>query len=134
MTYFSFLILKIRRTQKQLPQHVRQNPTVLVVINLDRRIDPERDRNLFTLATRTMNHKRHILPRLDARLNPEQIKRLRAVEFQRSRTHIFSELARQHTHSDEVAAMNTLEALRNHGLHAEETCSLRRPVARAARA
>src|SRR5262245_49535177 len=133
MTYFSLFRsaltrvnprLKFGGPHKQLPQHVRQNPAVLVIIHLDRRIAPKPDLDLLTFAVRAMNHKRHILARLDARLDPEQIKRLSAIELQRSRAHIVFELARQHTHSDEIAAMNALEALRNHSLHTEQTSSL----------
>ena len=43
-------------------------------------------------------------------------------------------LQRQHAHVDEIAAMDALEALREHRLDAEQQRALRRPVARRARA
>src|SRR5687768_2291364 len=42
------------------------------------------------------------------------------------------ELKRRNAHADKVGAMDALEALRHHGAHAQEPCSLRRPVARGA--
>src|ERR1700741_3842161 len=74
--------LKFRRTGKQLPQHIRQNSTMTVIINFDRRVDPQSDRYLFTRPIGTMNDERNILSRFDARLNSEQIKRLATVELQ----------------------------------------------------
>ena len=42
------------------------------------------------------------------------------------------ELERHDAHADEVAAVDALEALRDHGAHAEQQRALRRPVARRA--
>ena len=42
------------------------------------------------------------------------------------------ELAGQHAHADQVGAMDTLEALGNHGLHAEQHRAFGGPVARRA--
>ena len=39
--------LKPRRTRQQLSQHIRQNPAVQVVINLNRRVDAESQQNVF---------------------------------------------------------------------------------------
>ena len=39
--------LEISCARQQLPQHIRQNAAVLVVFDLDRRIDPQRYRHLL---------------------------------------------------------------------------------------
>ena len=57
-------------TRKQLPQHIRQYPAVVVVINLDRRVDAQRHRRLFGFSVRPVNHKRQILARRDFFLEP----------------------------------------------------------------
>ncbi len=44
------------------------------------------------------------------------------------------ELQRQHAHPDQVRAVDALEALGDHGPHAEQLRALGRPVARGARA
>ena len=40
------------------------------------------------------------------------------------------ELQGHHTHADEIGAMDALEALGNHGAHAEQPRPLGRPIAR----
>jgi len=40
--------LKTRRPRQQLPQNIRQNPAMQVVINLNRSIDSENERHLFS--------------------------------------------------------------------------------------
>src|ERR1700752_3526303 len=74
--------LKLRRAGKKLPQHVRQDSAMTVVINLDRCIDPQGDRYLFTRPIGPMNDERHILSRFDARFNSEQIEHLATIELQ----------------------------------------------------
>ena len=46
------------RSGEQLPQHVRQNPTVLVVVDFDRRIDAANDRQVLHLSVCTADPKR----------------------------------------------------------------------------
>jgi hypothetical protein len=47
---------KIGCTRKQLSQHIRQNPAVLVVIDLDRCVDAQNHEHFIRGAVRTMNH------------------------------------------------------------------------------
>src|SRR5262245_323769 len=53
------------RLSDQLAQHVRQDAAVLVVIDLDRRVDAQLHRNLFTCAVRAVNYQRDVLLWLD---------------------------------------------------------------------
>ena len=78
-------------------------------------------------AVGAMNHERRVLLRLDAAFQAFDIERFVSHELQRLRAVIADELQRQHPHADQVAAMNTLEAARNHGLNAEQLRALGRP-------
>src|ERR1700674_5495078 len=55
-------------------------------------------------------------------LAPRQLKRLAILSL--------SEFQRQHAHPDQVAAMDSLEALGDRGAHAEQQRTLGRPIAR----
>src|SRR6266567_8517941 len=124
---------EIRRACKQLPQHIWQNPAVLVVVDLDRGVDAQRHRHILDCAVRAMNHKHDFLSRLDFALQADEIKRLRAFEIQRRSTDAFFELARQDSHSHKIASMYTLEALCYDGLDPKQHRALRGPVSRASR-
>ena len=89
------------------------------------------DRHFLRLAVGAMNHEqRRVLLRLDAAFQAFDIERFVAHELQCLRAVIADELQRQHPHTDQVAAMNTLEAARDHRLDAEQLRALGRPVAR----
>ena len=50
----------------QLLQHKRQYPALVVILNFNRRIDAQFDRNTLAAAVGAVNHQRHILLRNDA--------------------------------------------------------------------
>src|SRR5687768_15004104 len=104
----------------------------MIVVNFDRRIDAQRDRNLFRFATRAVNNESDFFERLDSVLHSQQIERLSAVELQRSGASVVLKLARQHAHADQIAAMDSFKTLRDHGSNTEQPRSLRGPVARTA--
>src|SRR5437899_1684016 len=54
--------------RQQLPQDVRQNPAVLVVVDLDRRVDAQCHWHVLGCAVRAMNHERDVLLRLGSAL------------------------------------------------------------------
>src|SRR5947209_707231 len=56
---------------------------------------------------------------------------LRAVKLKRLRVHTFFELKRENAHANKIAAMYSLEALSNDGANAQQSSSLRSPIARA---
>src|SRR5258708_2263881 len=100
----------ISRLRYQLPQHERQNAAVLVVINLNRRINAAADGNIFNLPVLARNLQREVLLRLDVRVEADNVKGFSSVQFQCQCESTFLELQRQHAHADEVAAMNALKA------------------------
>src|SRR2546426_638412 len=78
-----------------------------------------------------MNGECHVLTRSDfAAFQSGNVKSFYAIETQRSSVGTFFELARQHTHPDQVAAMYAFEALRDHRFHSQQTRSFRRPITR----
>src|SRR5215470_10336204 len=133
---FILLLAKLRESgsSDQLTQHVRQDAAMPVVIDLDRRIYAQLHRNLFSGAVRAAYDQLDILLRLDPAAEPGDVEGFRAVEVERLRADAFFELQRQHAHSDQVAAVNALEALGDDRSHAQQSRPFRRPIARAARA
>ena len=71
----------------QLPQHKRQNAAVLVVINLNRRINPATHRHLFHAAVLARDPQGEVLLRLEVRVRGRRCRRSpcrRASGFERS--------------------------------------------------
>src|SRR5262245_12607354 len=118
----------------QLAQYVRQDAAVLVVIDLDRRIYAQLHRDLFSGPVRAAYDQRDILLRPDPAVESDDVESFRAVEVERLRADAFFELQRQHAHSDQVAAVNPLEALGDDRAHAQQPRPLRRPITRTASA
>src|ERR1051325_3604106 len=135
---FTFLLfpvsLEVCCSGQELPEHEREDASMLVVIDLDRRIYAQRERHFFSLAAGAVNDHRHVHARLDAALKASDGKRLRPVEIESRGARALFKLAGEHAHADEVAAMYALEALGHDRFDAEQQRSLRRPVARAASA
>src|ERR1051326_1125168 len=133
------LALKPGRARQQLSQHIRQDSTVQVVVDLDRRVDAQSHWNILRRSIRAMNRERHIHAWRDFKiiaravgvviggLQSRDVERLSAVEIQRRRVRSFLELTRQDPHADKVAAMNAFEALRYYRLHPQEPKSPSRP-------
>src|SRR2546422_1383172 len=102
--------LEIGGAGQQLPEHVRKNSAVLVIIDLHGRVDAQSHRHVFGFFVRAMDHQRYILLWLHTVLESEQIESLSPVQIQRRGVHTFFELTGQHAHADQVAAVNALEA------------------------
>src|SRR5262249_50623595 len=86
----------------QLPEYIRQDPALLVIVSFNRCIYAQYYGNLLRFATRTVNRKRQLLPRLDSLLEAAEIECLAAVERQRLGADSFLELTRQDAHSNQV--------------------------------
>src|ERR1041384_8711940 len=66
----------------QLAQHVGQDAAVPVVVDLNRRINAQRDGHFFRFAVAATDDERNLLSRLDlVLLKPCDVERLRAVEL-----------------------------------------------------
>jgi len=102
---------------------------VLVVVDLNRRIDAAADVDVFYAAVLARDLERQILLRLDVRIEAYDVVGLGAIKLEALRGRAVLELQRQHAHADEVAAVDAFEALRHDGFHAEKVRAFRRPVA-----
>src|SRR2546427_3023290 len=122
------------RSTEQFAQHERQDAAVLVVVHLDRRVDAHEQRNFLHAAVGSPDHQRRVLLRPDLALDAANVYGLVAFDAERRDRVAAFELEGEHTHADEVRAMDALEALHDHRAHPQEQRALRRPVARAARA
>ena len=100
-----------------------------VVLDLDRGIYPQSDRDIDRFAVRLVDRQRDILSTLDTALDADQVEGLGTVEAKGLGADAVLELARQNAHADEVAAVDALEALGDDGADAEEARAFRGPVA-----
>src|SRR5262249_44958256 len=114
----------------QLPQHVLQNPAVLVVVNLVWRVVVRKRLKFFLLAGVIPNADVDKHAGLDAGGGAFDIVGFKPVETQTCGTFTGPELQWQHSHPDEIAAMNAFETFRQGSLHTEKARTLRCPVAR----
>ena len=57
---------RLGRPREQLPQHEGQDPAVPVVVDLDRRVDPEPQGRLRLASVRAADRERDLLPRAEA--------------------------------------------------------------------
>src|SRR6266581_4085540 len=121
------------RLAEKIAQHERQDAAVLVVVHLDRRVDAQQQRDFLRAAVGSPDHERRVLLRPDLALDAANVQGLVAFDPERRDRVAAFELEGEHTHADEVRAMDALEALHDHRAHAEQQRALRRPVARAAR-
>src|SRR5579863_1813100 len=113
-----------------LPQNIMENPAVLVVGDLERRIDTRNRENVSFFAVRVAHVDTHVLPRLEIARQTLDIEGLKARQPERFCILAGQKFERQHAHPYQVAAMDALEAFREYRLHAEQNRSLRGPVAR----
>src|SRR5258708_12733421 len=118
---------------QRLPQDERQDATMLVVVDLDGRVDAHADQGCLGRSVPAVNDERRVLARAELSLQADDVVRFAAVEVKRLGARSLFELQWEHTHTDEVRAMDPLETLRDHGAHAEETGAFSRPVARPTR-
>ena len=105
-----------------------------VVLNFYWRVDTQCHQDFFSLAMGTMNDQGDVLPRLGTGAETGEVEHFTAVELERLSAHAYFELTGQDSHTDEIAAVYALEALRNYCADPKESRALRRPVARTARA
>src|SRR2546427_8808443 len=70
---------------------------------------------------------------LDPAGNPFDVECFEACKAEGSRVLSLSELQRQHSHANQIAAVNPLEAFRNYSFDTQQPGALRRPVPRRAR-
>ena len=71
-----FILLRLGN---QLAKHIWKDTTVLVIIYLDRGIDPESDRHLLRVAVGAVNDESHILTRTDFAIETGNVEGLAAV-------------------------------------------------------
>src|SRR5690606_14240284 len=116
----------------ELAEHVVQDAAVHVVLLLLRRVDPHARVERRLLAVRLRRGDADPVDAVAA--EPFDIEDLGAVESEALRVLAVEELQRQHAHSDQIRAVDALEAFGEHGTHTEQRGALRRPVARRARA
>jgi hypothetical protein len=111
------------------PEHKRKNAAVLVVVDLDRRVDAQRHRQLLAAAIGARHHQLRVASRSQQRIG-NHVDQLVALQAQRLPGVAPLELQGQNAHADQVAAVDALEALGDHGLDAQQLRTLGRPVAR----
>src|SRR6266700_6014925 len=120
------------RFSQYFAQHEWQDAAVLVVVDLDRRVDAQQQRDFLHAAVLPPDHQRRVLLRPDLALDAADVDGFVAFDAERSDRVAALELEGQHAHADEVRAVDALEALHDHCAHAEKQRAFRGPVARAA--
>ena len=113
----------------QLPQNVRQDASVPIVMHLVRSIDSGNGFERSYVARFVVSANRDALSRFDVAGHALDIK-----DFKTSKAQTFSivpllELQRENTHADEIASMDTFKAFRQHRLHAQQPRTFCSPVA-----
>src|SRR5450759_3480826 len=109
-----------------------QDAAVSIIFEFVERIDAAKQRNALQRAVAGHDLRGQLLPRLQIALQAADRYRLIALQPDRLPGRSVLEGQRQHAHTDEIGAMNALEALANHGPDAEQAGSLRSPVPRRA--
>src|SRR6266700_360066 len=116
-------------SRRQPAQHVVQNTAVPVVVEFVERIDPAQQWDPLQRAIARNDLRGQLLPRFQVALEAVDCHRLVALQPERLPRRPLLEGQRQHAHTDEIGAMDPLEALADHGAHAQKPRSLRGPVA-----
>ncbi len=98
------------------------------VLDLLAAVQPRQRLELRALTLRPLHHHPHRSVRAEIRETTDRHP-LAPGERQRLRIDAIRKTERQDAHLHEIAAMNALEALRQHRPYAEQRRSLRRPVA-----
>jgi hypothetical protein len=115
---------------REIPQHVRQNAAVLVVVEFLRRVDTATDAEHLHRSISGDRSYGQRGTRAHCIAHSVDCDRLEAGEPERLTRLTVRELAWNDAHANEIRSMNALEALGDHRPHAEEHRPLRRPVAR----
>src|SRR5437588_7223452 len=116
---------------EELAQDELKDPAVAEVLGLARRIDPDPGRE--ACGSGLDAHFFGAVPGVEGCGETGDVELLLAGQAERLHALPRGQLQREHTHSDEVGAMNALEALGDDGAYAQQHRALRRPVARGAR-
>src|SRR6267378_4706551 len=109
-----------------------QNAAVSIVFELIERIDAAQQRNALQRAVAGDDLGGQLLARFQIALQSAYGYRLVTLHSDRLPGRAIFEGQWQHTHADQIGAVDTLEALANHGADTEQPRSLRGPIARRA--
>src|SRR6185369_14254492 len=121
---------------QKLPQHVVKNPAVAVVLHLLRGVEPHAGLEVDRGAVVAAGLDRYVAAGLEAGIHSGG-EAGDGEDFVTGETEALDGLAvdefeRRDAHADQVAAVDALEALGDHGAHPLEEGTLGRPVARGA--
>ena len=103
-----------------------------VVLNLIRRVDPAQQFNLFGRAISPGDLAGHIHARVNTILDAGDVENLSTIQLEDFPVLAFIKLQGQHTHTNQIGAVNTLEAFNDNGFDTEQPRTFSRPVARRA--
>src|SRR6267154_5533799 len=138
-SHFQYSILAFRRSGhlhhvslNHLPQHIRQDPAILVIRHLFRRIHTRHHGELLRGAVVVHHRNANIDPRRKSR-NSSNLKRFFAGQSKRLSIRTRLKLERQNSHPHQVAAMNPLVTFRNHFAYTQQLRAFGRPIARRSR-
>src|SRR5690349_12343187 len=115
-------------SRHQLPQHIGQNAAMLVVVDLDRRVDAANHWNGLGLAGGACEAQREILLRFQTGCQAKHVVALGPIELERQSVGAFLKLEWQHAHTDQVRSMDSFETLRYHSPDSEQSGSFCGPV------
>src|SRR6185437_14117056 len=124
--------LSNRKLLKHLAQNVLKDSAVLVVSDLERRIDAGNGGKLFFLALSVARAHFDLFFRLEILAQALEIENFEAAKPERLEIFTRREFQWQHSHADQIAAMDALETFRKHRANPEKQSSFRRPIARRA--
>src|SRR5436309_7028292 len=103
---------------------------MLIVMDFVRCIDSADRLESFFLAVLRASPDTHEHAWFDAAGDPSDVERFEACEAEGSRVLSLPELQRQHSHADEIAAVNPLVAFGDYRFDTQQPGTFRRPVAR----
>src|SRR5262249_36479925 len=112
-----------------MPQHVMQYAAVLEIIELVECIDAANERDALEAPIGADDFSEHALAALDLAVKPADCRLFVAPETERLPGCAFLEAQRQHTHADQIRAMDAFKRLGDDRAHAEQVGSLGSPVA-----
>src|SRR5712675_180722 len=118
----------------ELPDDEREDAAVAVVLDLDGGVDPHDGLEDDRPAVAPPRLHRDRLAGTESLRDPFDGEALFARQAERLAGVALRELKGKDSHADEVAPVDALVRLGQHGAHAEERGPLRRPVARRSRA
>src|SRR5690348_15276761 len=117
---------------KHLAQNVVEDAAVLVVGDLEGRIDAGYSGEILFFALRVARENFYFLLRLELFAQSLEIEKFETGESQRFEIFTGHEFQRKHAHADKIAAMDALETFGQHRANTEKQRSFSRPVARGA--